>query len=188
MEVCIRKSISINKKKEIDEDFLESMYRQYYKNVYNYIAFRINNHFDSEDLVSSVFENAIRKFHTYQPDKSPIEGWLIGIAKNVVTDYLRSKKHRFFVPLDEIIGLISPTKQLEEIIVINEENKALIQAMAQLKDTERQVLSIKFATNLKNNQISKILGLSDSNVGVIIHRSIQKLTKIMDKERGIYEK
>ncbi len=191
MDVYIRRALSINQdktKNRIDDEFLETIYRQYYKNVYNYIGFRINNHFDSEELASSVFENAIRKFHTYKPEVSPIEAWLIGIAKNVVTDYLRSKKHKFFVPIDDIIGLVSFNKQPEEVIVINENNRALLQAMSKLKEKERQVLSMKFATDLKNNEIAKILNISDSNVGVIIHRSIQKLKKILERENGSNEK
>lgn len=191
MEVYIRRALSIDREKEekrMDEEFLEDIYRKYYKNVYNYIGFRINNHHDSEDLTSTVFENAIRKFYTYKPEISPIEAWLIGIAKNVVTDYLRSKKHKFFIPIDKVTGLISFSKEPEEIIVINEDNKALIEAMSRLKDKERQVLSMKFATELKNSDIAGILNISDSNVGVMVHRAIQKLKKILDKENAGYER
>ena len=191
MDVYIGRALNINQEKArngIDDELFETIYRQYYKNVYNYIGFRINNHFDCEELASSVFENAIRKFHTYKPEVSPIEAWLIGISKNVVTDYLRSKKHKFFIPIDEIAELVSFERQPEEITVLNEDNKALIQAMSRLKDKERQVLSMKFATDLRNNEIAQILNISDSNVGVIIHRSIQKLKKFLDEENDGYEK
>ena len=73
----------------MNEELFEKIYRQYYKKIYNYISFCINNHYDSEDLTSSVFENAIHKFHTFKSELSPVEAWLIGIAKNVVTDYWR---------------------------------------------------------------------------------------------------
>jgi RNA polymerase sigma-70 factor (ECF subfamily) len=56
----------------MDAPFLESIYRQYYKNVYNYTGFRINNHFDAEELASAVFEKAIRKFDTYNASHSPV--------------------------------------------------------------------------------------------------------------------
>ena len=44
----------------MDTQQLEVIYHRHYKNVYNYIAFRINNHFDAEELVSTVFEKAWR--------------------------------------------------------------------------------------------------------------------------------
>lgn len=195
MDGYINRALNINQERlkiqkavTLDVEFLEAIYKQYYKSVYNYISFRINNHFDAEELASSVFENAIRRFHTYNPEISPIEAWLIGIAKNVVTDHLRRKKHKFFVPIDDIVGLVSLNRQPEEVIVINEDNKALIQAMSKLKDKERQVLSMKFATDLRNNEIAEILNISSTNVGVIIHRSVQKLKKVLEKENDSYEK
>lgn len=168
--------------REMDTALLESIYARYYNNVYNYICFRINNHFDSEELASDVFENAIRRFHTYKPDIAPIEAWLIGIAKNVITDYLRSKKRKTFIPLDDIIELVSSERRPEEVIVFNEDNRELIGAMARLKDNERQILSMKFATDLKNPEIAQIMNLSETNIGTISYRAIKKLKKILDKE------
>ena len=167
---------------KMDAALFEAIYERYYKNVYNYICFRINNHSDSEELTSDVFENAIRKFHTYRPEIAPVEAWLIGVAKNVITDYLRRKKRKTLIPLDDILELVSLDRRPEEVVVFDEDNRALIRAMTTLNDTERQVLSMKFATDLKNCEIAEILNISDSNVGVIVHRSVRKLKKIMDRE------
>jgi len=167
---------------------IEAVYRQYYKNVYNYIAFRINNHFDTEELTSTVFENAMRRLHTYKPMMAPVEAWLIGIAKNVVTDYLRQKRHVLLVPLDDVIGLFASQRQPEEVAVEKEENALLIRAMARLKDKERQVLSMKFATDLKNYEIAEVMRISESNVGVITYRAIRKLRKILGEESAFDEK
>ena len=65
---------------KMDLRTLDAVYRQYYKNVYNYIGFRINNHFDAEELAALVFEKAISKWGRYNPEM-PAEAWLIGIAK-----------------------------------------------------------------------------------------------------------
>jgi RNA polymerase sigma-70 factor (ECF subfamily) len=116
-------------------EFLEEIYSQYYKSIYNYISFRINNHFDTEELASTVFEKAIRNSGTYKSGISTAEAWLIGIAKNVVTDYLRGKKRREFVSLDDVLDFVSPWShgQPEEVIVKSEDNRALITAMAALQ-------------------------------------------------------
>lgn len=189
MSISIERALSRNQaesENKIDEDTLEVIYKEYYKNVYNYISFRINNHSDVEELASTVFENVIRKFHTYKPGVAPVEAWLIGIAKNVVTDYLRSKKRKYFIPIDDLLNLVSMNQQPDEVVVVDEGNRALIKAMTELKEKERQILSMKFATDLKNNEIAQILNMSDSNVGVIVHRSILKLKKILNKEDSSY--
>jgi len=160
---------------------LETMYQQYHKNVYNYIAFRINNHHDAEELASEVFIKAIKGWKSYN-HIFPMEGWLIGIAKNVVTDYLRKTMGRHFLPFDSILGLVSPGKQPEEIMVLNEESKKLMSAMIKLRDKERQILSMKFATELKHSEIAEILKISESHVGVTAHRAMSKLKKLMEED------
>jgi len=160
---------------------LESIYNQYHKNVYNYIAFRINNHHDAEELANDVFVKAIQGWKSYD-HAFPIEGWLIGIAKNVVTDYLRKTMRRKILPFDSILELVSTDRQPEEVVVINEESKKLMAAMAKLRDKERQILSMKFATELKHSEIAVILKISESHVGVTAHRAMNKLKKFMEED------
>jgi len=165
---------------DMDSELLESIYRQHYKNVYNYISFRINNHFDAEELASLVFEKAMISWRRYN-SALPAEAWLIGIAKNTVTDYLRAKKRKHFVSLDSIIKFASFNRQPEEVAVINEDNRALITAMSKLKEQERQILSMKFATSLKHDEIAVVMGISASNVGVIVHRALKRLRKLLEE-------
>lgn len=160
---------------------LESIYHQYHKNVYNYIAFRINNHHDAEELASDVFVKAIQNWKRYNHNL-PMEGWLIGIAKNTVTDYLRKALRRKLLTFDSILGLVSQDKQPEEVAVLNEESKALMEAMAKLRDKERQILSMKFATQLKHSEIAQILKISESHVAVTAHRAMNKLKKLMEDD------
>ena len=173
--------INSTAKPELTSNLLESIYRQYHKNVYNYIAFRINNHSDVEELASQVFEKAIEKWAKYNP-ALPIEAWLIGIAKNTCTDHLRVTRRRTFVGLDKLTNLASPAKKPEELVIFNENNRALMAAMAKLKNRERQILSMKFATDLKHHEIAEIMGFTESHVGVIVHRALGKLRKLMEGE------
>ena len=70
--------------------------------------------------------------------------------------------------------------------VLNEEIKGLISAMTLLKEKERQILSMKFATDLKHREIGEILGISESHVKVAAHRALNKLRAYMKEEN--YEK
>ena len=86
---------------------------------------------------------------------------------------------RQIFPIDSIMELISSEKQPEEVVVINEESKKLMSAMVKLRDKERQILSMKFATELKHSEIASILKISESHVGVTAHRAMTKLRKLM---------
>ena len=159
---------------------LETIYHAYHKNVYNYIAYRINNHYDAEELANDVFVKAMRSLHTYKP-ALPMEGWLIGIAKNTVIDYLRKTHKRTFVVLDNVLELIDPNKQPEEVLVLNEDCRELMSAMTRLRDKERQILAMKFATGLSAREIGKLMHISESHVGVTTHRALKKLRTYLEQ-------
>ena len=163
---------------------IEAAYRRFYKNVYNYISFRINNHHDAEELASLVFTKALAAWKSYNPAYS-MEAWLISIAKNCITDYFRlAHRRNNYVELDNVVHLAEAARGPEEVAVFNEDNRRLIAAMSKLSDTERQILSMKFATDLKHSEIAAVLGISESLVGVMCHRSIKKLRKLLGEVDG----
>jgi RNA polymerase sigma-70 factor (ECF subfamily) len=160
----------------------QELYEAYYKRVYNYISFRINNHQDTEDLVSQVFERVIDKYDTYDNKRSPLEAWLIGIARNTVTDYFRSRQKGFDLAANLLSLFVPSSRQPEEVMVANEDHALLIQMLSKLSDKERNIVALKFAAELKNTDIAEMMGLSVSNVGVMLFRSLKKLRKEWEKE------
>lgn len=160
----------------------EDIYEVYYKRVYNYISFRINNHQDTEDLVSQVFERVIDKYDTYDNKRSPLEAWLIGIARNTVTDYFRSRQKGFDLAANLLSLFVPGSRQPEEVMVANEDHAQLIRMLSKLSEKERNIVALKFAAELKNTDIAEMMGLSESNVGVMLFRSLKKLRKEWEKE------
>lgn len=176
-----KKTESKNEKIAIDAGRFKELYETHYKQIYNYISLRINNHWDTGDLVSQVFEKLIEKYPSYRPDRGNLEAWLMGIAKNTVNDYYRKKQRRTFVSLEYLANFISLGKEPEEILVVKESNAKLIKALSKLSRKEREIISLKFSSDLKNTDIAKISGMSASNIGVILFRSMKKLRKELEK-------
>lgn len=166
----------------IEENDFTSLFDTYYKRVYNYIYYRVNCSFTTEDLTSQVFEKVLLKINTYNNSKAPIEVWIITIAKNVLRDYFRSlKRHKFF-SLDMIKELVGKERNPEEMIVREEMNNNLLKALNTLKKRERNIVALKFGANLKNKEIAQILKLTESNVGIILYRAIKKLKSEFESE------
>lgn len=82
------------KKGIMSEEKFAEIYDAYYSRVYKYICYRINNHYEAEEICSHVFEAVISKYNSYSPQKSNFEVWLFAIARNAVTDYFRSHKKK----------------------------------------------------------------------------------------------
>ncbi|SHN60512.1 sigma-70 family RNA polymerase sigma factor [Desulfitobacterium chlororespirans] len=153
----------------------------YYKRVYKYICYRINNQHMAEDLCSQVFERVVSKYATFNREKSSFEVWLFAIVRNIITDYYRSSKKLFHIPLDSTSDQISPNPSPEENLIAKDENKELFAALGKLREKERNIIAMKFAASLKNAEIAELLGISSSNVGVVLYRSLKKLRDFLDE-------
>ena len=158
------------------------IFKSYYKRVYNYIYYRVNCHHTAEDLVSQVFEKVMLKIDTYSKDKSPFEVWLFAIARNTINDYFRSSKKYKFLSIDSIKELISKKKTPEDIVETSETNDELLKALRILDTREQNIVALKFGAELKNVEIAEMLNLTESNVGVILYRTVKRLKK--ELERG----
>ncbi|OAA90281.1 ECF RNA polymerase sigma factor SigD [Clostridium ljungdahlii] len=122
------------------------------------------------------------KINTYSEDKSPFEVWLFAIARNVINDYFRRlKKHKVF-SMDKLQKVISTEKNPEDVFVKSETNDELLKALNILNTKERNIIAFKFGANLKNKEIAEIIGITESNVGVILYRTMKKLKKELERE------
>lgn len=156
------------------------IYETYYKRIFKYICYRMDEQHMAEELCSEVFERIIAKYSSFSgKDNMSFESWIFAIARNTITDYYRGKKRRFHFSLDYIIDMVSPKASLDEELVIEENNTYLFKALGKLNERDRSVVSLKYGAELKNIEIAKLMGLTESNVSVILCRSLKKLQKIL---------
>lgn len=163
------------------EGFAE-IFELYYKRLYNYTYYRVNSHEAAEDITIQVFEKVMLKFHTYINEKSKFEVWMFTIARNTINDYFRKQKKHKIISIDNILELVSRDRGPEDLIITEERNNKLINALNILDTKERNIIAYKFGAGLKNVEIAKILKIGESNVGVKLHRIMKKLKNEMEKE------
>jgi RNA polymerase sigma-70 factor (ECF subfamily) len=180
--------IHIPVRRAFTTDEFSELFDAYYRRIYRYIAYRINNHAAAEDLCSQVFERAWSKQDTFSREKGATDVWLFAIARNTVIDYYRSLKKESHISLGTILDIVSNNPAPDDLVVTNEENKLLWKALNTLREKERSIIAMKYAAELKNTEIAKLLGISESQVGVILFRSMKKLKKHLPREGADFEK
>jgi len=163
----------------------ETIYEQYYKRIYNYCFYCTSNHHNAEDLTSIVFERVLSKYHLYDEGKSLFEIWIFKIARNIVIDYHRANRRNKSSSIEEIQDEISDDgNTLETNVISNELHVYLTQALSCLPDKEKNIVIHKYISRLKSKEIADIMGITENSVGVILHRALKKLQKILIK-RGV---
>ncbi len=165
---------TVNEIRSSREIFAE-LYEEYLPKVFRYVRYRINEHQVAEDLTSTVFERALTNFDKYSSDKASFSTWVFSIARNVVIDHYRVRGRRRTISLDDApeiaSGELPPVDRLEQ----KEERQKLWENLSRLSPEEREIIALKFGSELNNRQIARTLGLSESNVGTKLYRAVRKL-------------
>jgi len=151
------------------------LYDEYMPKVYRYVFFRLRNQQQAEDITSEVFEKAAMKYSEYDSRRASFSTWIFTIAHNTVVDNYKRHGDARQTPLEEADELISREPGPEEALEEHEEKKKLVNCVGKLPEREQEIIRLKFGARLNNRQISRLMGLSESNVGTILGRSIGKL-------------
>jgi RNA polymerase sigma-70 factor (ECF subfamily) len=157
------------------ETAFERAYESEFPRVYGYIRYRVGNRETADDLTSQVFLKALDRLSTFDPRRSEIGPWMLGIARNGVRDYLRSRRRWSWLPLDWMSERASRDPSPEQRAICSEERQRLLEALSGLSERERDVLGLKFAGGLTNRAIARLTGLGESHVGVIVYRAVGRL-------------
>jgi RNA polymerase sigma-70 factor (ECF subfamily) len=159
-------------KATLSEADFEELYRAELPRIYNYFRYRVGAGQLAEDLTSATFEKAWRHRQRYRSDLAAFSTWLFTIARRLAQDHYR--KHKNEIPLEEISDI--PTNELTEAIAQQHANFARLSVLlARLADRERELVALKYGAGLTNRAIANLSGLTESNVGVILYRTIQTL-------------
>jgi RNA polymerase sigma-70 factor, ECF subfamily len=150
----------------------EAVYAEQLPRVYNFFRYRFGNTADAEDLTARTFEKAWRARHRYRRDLAGFSTWLLSIARNVATDHLRA--HRPTVPLDEA-AFVAAAGTPEDEVVRRSDAARLASLLDELPDRDRELIALKYGAGMTNRAIAQATGLSESNVGTIVHRAVQAL-------------
>ena len=157
----------------------EDAYREYLPRVYNFFRYRVSDRTLAEDLTASTFEKAWRGRSRFRRDLSAFSTWLFTIARNVAIDHFRRRKQS--ISLD-LIGERADPVSLEETVQRKHDFARISALLSQLTVRERELVAFKYGARLTNREIAHLTRLSESNVGVILFRVLEKLRVEMEAD------
>ncbi len=151
----------------------DQVYAEQLPRVLNFFRYRLGHMADAEDLTARTFEKAWRARHRYRRDLAGFSTWLLTIARNVAIDHLRARQR--YEPLDVAAAVPSPDHTPEQQAVRGSEAQRLAALLATLEPRQRELIAMKYGADMTNRAIAHATGLSESNVGTILHRAVETL-------------
>jgi RNA polymerase sigma-70 factor, ECF subfamily len=153
------------------EDF-DALYRRTFPRVYAYAASLLRDRSAAEEVTAQAYERAYRKRRSFRPRRGTVDAWLFGIARNAALDELRRRRRRAALdsePAD--VAAATPEEHAEAAF----RREAVRAALRGLDARDRELVALKFAGELTNVEIARVLGVSESNAGTRLHRVLLKL-------------
>lgn len=154
--------------------------------VYHFFCYRVGDTALAEDLTSITFEKAWRNRHRYQRDEAGFQAWLFTIARNVATDHFRKRPQVDSVETEVLENLPAPGS-LEHLIEQKDTFQQLNRLLRELAPRDRELIALKYGTELSNRRIGQWVGMTETHVSTQINRLVQKLRVRWDEQQGTGE-
>ncbi|MBR4643220.1 MAG: sigma-70 family RNA polymerase sigma factor [Selenomonadaceae bacterium] len=163
-----------------DEEAFEELYEYFFPRVYNFIFARLKNVADADDVTSITFMKMNENLESYNPDKAAFSTWLFRIANNAIIDHTRRTSNSQESEWEEFFDPAAPESQEPERQMINSEtSRGLLAALDKLNERERRIVELRYWGEQNTRTIAEILSMSESNVRVTLHRTLEKLKKFL---------
>lgn len=146
------------------------------RRVYAYVAYRIGDGADAEDVTSETFVRALRYRDSYDAAKGAPISWLIGIAGNCVSESFGRPQPGSHPPDRQAAG------DLEYDAL---ERLTITAAVSRLNARDRELIALRYGADLSTREIARRLELSTTAVDVALHRARARLRALLDGDDGV---
>jgi RNA polymerase sigma-70 factor (ECF subfamily) len=139
----------------------------------------------AEDATSEAFIRVYKNIHKIDDvDSNQTISFLVTIVTNVAITMLNKEKKRNIVSVDfeENFSNQGDDFNLEDHIVSKSSTSEMLACVEELKEELKAPFLLKYAHELSHREIGEVLGISENNVTVRIHRAKAKLATILRKE------
>ena len=107
--------------------------------------------------------------------------WLFSIAFHEVADYYRASKRCREETWEEFFDAENAaTNRPEAKLLRSETQSRLLEALDTLSQRDRRIVELRYFAGLQQKEIADVMEVSQSNVGVILHRALVALKKMLE--------
>jgi len=151
------------------------LYERYLARVYRYMLGRCGSREEAADLTQIAFTRAYDNLPHYRPTRGPFVGWLFRIARNAATD--ANRKRRTTVSWDGLPEALTASDGAQpDAIAEKRERLARLRSLLERIDpAKRELLTLRFASDLSSREIASVVGKSESAVKKQLTRTIAQL-------------
>jgi len=154
------------------------LYEENFERVYAFVARRVQNRSDAEDITADVFHQGLGSIKEFEWRGVPVAAWLYRIASNAIADHWQRAARERGAP-----AATDPADEREDANPEEVEKRArLFRLVADLPEDQRHVVKMRFAEGKSVREIASQMRRSEGAVKQLQFRGIQNLRALMERK------
>ena len=164
-----------------DAEAFGQVYDRYVDSIYRYLYYRVGSHALAEDLTSETFLRALRRIDSFTYTGKDIGAWFTTIARNLVTDHVKSSRFRLEVTTADMLDAdrSHPRDDVEAQVLDRLQNAALLDAVRRLKPEQQECIVLRFLQGLSLAETAEVMGRTEGAVKQLQLRAVRSLATLL---------
>lgn len=164
-----------------EDDFIKA-YDTWADAIFRHCYFHVHDREAAKDLTQDVFLRVWEYVSRGGSIQSP-KAFLYRVANNrIIDEYRKGGRYESLDELADEAGFDVPDEDSEEKVLDSLDARLALRALPRLPENYRTVLIMRFVDDLPPREIADIIGESENNVSVRIHRAVRALAHTIKKE------
>ena len=164
-----------------DGEAFGEIYDAYVDTIYRYLYYRVGSHALAEDLTSETFLRALRRIDSFTWQGKDIGAWFTTIARNLVTDHVKSSRFRLEVTTADMLDADRADEGIEGEVLTRLQNAALLDAVKELKAEQQECIVLRFLQGLSVAETADVMGRTEGAIKQLQLRAVRALAKLLPR-------
>jgi RNA polymerase sigma-70 factor (ECF subfamily) len=167
-----------------DEAAFEEIVKEYFDSLVWFLDSYVHDMAAAEDIAIDAFTDLVVHRHRYN-FKVTLKTYLFMIGRSRALNHVKRQGKLRFTDLSEAENVIDDSLPLEQVILMDEEKKALYGALDTLSREQKEVVILVYFQNLSCQEAGKVLRKNVKQVYNLLYRAKEALRTVLQQE-GVF--
>ncbi|HUY57530.1 MAG TPA: sigma-70 family RNA polymerase sigma factor [Candidatus Micrarchaeaceae archaeon] len=153
------------------------LYDRYVDQIHAFAYHQTGSWERAQDVTATTFMRAYAEIGRFEWRGVPYSAWLYRVATNLV---MREHRRQGWITLPD--NMIDPGEGPEDAAIRSDQVQRIQAAVRQLSPDQRQAITLRFGTGLRNAEVGRVMRKSEGAVKLLIFRGLRALERRLGPE------
>lgn len=164
-----------------NEDAFRRLYKELYGPVAGYVAARVGNPQDAEDLTGTIFHKLVDGLDRFDDNRGSVMTWMLAMARNQIIDHHRIRQahgaaRERTIPVEEMADVLAANQGDPLGTMVRDEDLWQLRRLVRRQpEAVREMIALRFGEGLTVRETAGVLGLTEDAVKQRFARTFRKI-------------